>query len=105
MRRLFILFAVLAMLAGIAAAADAPQAARLIPSLSELGPAVLRYFQARRDYWSGDLIARDQIEPAFPPTPGEANSVPLLGTSSAKRNPLPGHCLFQAVAHFGENVA
>jgi len=26
-------------------------------------------------------------------------SVPLLGTSSAGRNPLPRHCLFQAVAH------
>jgi hypothetical protein len=25
--------------------------------------------------------------------------VPLLGTSSADPNPLPWHCLFQAVAH------
>ncbi len=31
------------------------------------------------------------------------NGVPLLGTSSVERNPLPGHCLFQAVAHRGEN--
>jgi hypothetical protein len=30
------------------------------------------------------------------------NSVPLLGTSSAERNLLPRHCLFQAVAHGGE---
>jgi hypothetical protein len=27
------------------------------------------------------------------------NGVPLLGTSSAGRSPLPWHCLFQAVAH------
>jgi 16S rRNA (uracil1498-N3)-methyltransferase len=31
-----------------------------------------------------------------------ANSVPLLGTSSAGRDALPGHCLFQAVAHCTE---
>jgi tRNA modification GTPase len=30
------------------------------------------------------------------------NGVPLLGTSSAERNPAAQHCLFQAVAHFGE---
>ena len=30
------------------------------------------------------------------------NSVPLLGTSSAERNPGTQHCLFQAVAHRGE---
>jgi hypothetical protein len=30
------------------------------------------------------------------------NVVPLLGTSSADRNPLPQHCLFQAVAHRDE---
>ena len=27
--------------------------------------------------------------------------MPLLGTSSAERCPLPRHCLFQAVAHYG----
>ena len=31
-----------------------------------------------------------------------AIGVPLLGTSSARRNPLPRRCLFQAVAHGGE---
>ena len=30
------------------------------------------------------------------------NSVPLLGTSSARCNLAPLHCLFQAVAHCGE---
>ena len=33
---------------------------------------------------------------------GQHNRVPLLGTSSAKRNPAVRHCLFQAVAHRGE---
>ena len=33
---------------------------------------------------------------------GLAVGVPLLRRSSEERNPLPRHCLFQAVAHCGE---
>jgi len=32
-----------------------------------------------------------------------ATGVPLLGTSSAGRDPLKRHCSFQAVAHYAVN--
>jgi hypothetical protein len=70
MRYSAILLSVTAVLFGvIAATAAEPQPARAksavppIPSMSEIKLAVLRHFQAKPDYRSGDLIAREEVDP------------------------------------------
>ncbi len=44
---------------------DAGGRAKPIPPFSEVRQAVLRYFQARPDYRSGDLITREDVRTAF----------------------------------------
>ncbi|MCE5269211.1 MAG: hypothetical protein LLG00_15145 [Planctomycetaceae bacterium] len=67
----------LALIVLVAASAQSSLAAtRPIPQFSEVRQAVLRYFQARRDYRPGDLITRQTI-------------APLLGQLQQKGLPLP----------------
>jgi hypothetical protein len=90
-----------------------------LPLRNPFGVSVLRHPNTQGSRWATTLaIPTKSLRDSHNPTSSQKAggslarishhagrlpySVPLLGTSSADRNPLPGHCLCQAVAHGGE---